>query len=127
MTIPFSSQVDERQLTGSRNQLRDARPTKLTQLLDMQDIVYRDVCDPLTTPTERSQAVRAWDVLEERIRILRGKTKAGSRNISVRESADGAGVSRRLAPARNRQIDPDYLARAAADLARAEALSATKP
>lgn len=44
-----------------------------------------DILNPDLTTGDRCNATRAWDMIEERIRILRGKVKAGSRNISVRE------------------------------------------
>lgn len=115
MTAPFTPN-DPRTRTGKMNQLRDCKPTKLTQLLDMQEVAYRDIMAAETDPHQKAALIRAWDVLEERIRILRGKTKAGSRNISVREVGEGAGkklpVSRTTA---------DYLAQAKAAMATEDA------
>lgn len=44
----------------------------MQQILDMQDILYRDCHDPNVPAGYRAQCARAWDVLEERKRILRG-------------------------------------------------------
>ncbi|MGO8928292.1 MAG: hypothetical protein ACLQU3_15600 [Limisphaerales bacterium] len=41
----------------------------------MQDVLAKDALDPETTPSARAQVARAWEVLEERKRILRMKPK----------------------------------------------------
>jgi hypothetical protein len=61
----------------ARSRRRFGRQTAKTQLLDMQAVLLRCVLDPDTKPSDAAQCARAFDVLEERIRILRGKPLPG--------------------------------------------------
>ena len=54
-------------------------PSKFGQILAAQHVLMHDVHDPEVTPMERAACVRAWDILEDRLRELRGRPKAGSR------------------------------------------------
>lgn len=55
------------------------RKTKaLTQLYAMQDVLNTSVLDPATPIRERAQCACAWERLEERKRILRGRPLPGS-------------------------------------------------
>lgn len=56
-------------------------------VIEMQESVRADILDPLTDKNEKSALIRAWDVLAERLRVLSGQIKAGSRNVSVKEEA----------------------------------------
>jgi hypothetical protein len=47
----------------------------LSQLIDMERILAKDALNPTTKPSARAQVARAWEVLEERKRILRMKPK----------------------------------------------------
>ena len=48
------------------------------QLLDMQDVLYTSALGAETDPSERAACARAWEVLEERKRIMRGRPLPGS-------------------------------------------------
>lgn len=85
MVATFNPLSDEQKSTGRTTQARDAKRNKVRQCLAMQDITRSDILAPETSPMERAALIRAWDVLEDRIRILRGKIKPGNRNVSVRE------------------------------------------
>ena len=61
----------------ARSRRRFGRQTAKTQLLDMQAVLLADVLNPRTKPTDRAQCARAYDVLEERLRILKGKPLPG--------------------------------------------------
>lgn len=50
----------------------------LEQLIEMQRISFLDATNFEHTPTARAQCMRAWEVLEERKRILRSKPLPGS-------------------------------------------------
>lgn len=39
----------------------------------MQRLLMKDIENPMTTPKDRAQLVRAWDALADRKRILRNK------------------------------------------------------
>lgn len=39
----------------------------------MQRLAFADATNPALKPAERSTAMKAWDILENRKRILRGK------------------------------------------------------
>ena len=43
------------------------------QLLAMQDALYTDALRPGTDPADRASCARAWETLEERKRIMRGR------------------------------------------------------
>ena len=54
------------------------RNTPLKQAVAMQAVLYQDIMSPDTRPSDRAQLARAWDTLEERKRVLRGKPLPGS-------------------------------------------------
>ena len=43
--------------------------------LELQAVAVRDCLDPETTPAAKAQLMRAWDALEERKAILKGRGK----------------------------------------------------
>lgn len=43
------------------------------QVFALQDVLYAEVLNPLTPAREKAACARAWDVLEDRKRELRGK------------------------------------------------------
>jgi len=55
--------------------MKPGRRGAVSQILKMQDVLAKDALDPETTPSARAQVARAWEVLEERKRILRMKPK----------------------------------------------------
>ncbi len=61
----------------SRTRRRYGRASARTQLLDMQAKLLADVLNPATKPLERAACARAYEVLEERIRIINGKPLPG--------------------------------------------------
>jgi hypothetical protein len=58
--------------------IKPGRRGALLQLIDMQRFLVADALAPKTTPSARAQVARAWEVLEERKRILRGRPLPGS-------------------------------------------------
>lgn len=57
--------------------------TSLQQLAVLQRIVFEDATLKMQKAADLNQLVRAWDVLEERKRILRGRPLPGSLNQKV--------------------------------------------
>jgi hypothetical protein len=57
--------------------IKPGRRGALSQIIEMQRLLFSDARDPKTTPSARAQVVRAWDSLEERKRIIRGHFKPG--------------------------------------------------
>lgn len=55
--------------------MKPGRRGALSQIIEMQGVLAKDALDPDTTPSARAQVARAWEVLEERKRILRMKPK----------------------------------------------------
>ena len=53
-----------------------ARRSKLLQILEMQEDLKKDMQG--ASPIHKSALISAWDKLEERLRILRGKPLPGS-------------------------------------------------
>lgn len=45
---------------------------------EIQGLVMNDMRNPKTTPAARAQLARAWEAIEERKRILRGRPLPGS-------------------------------------------------
>ena len=43
------------------------------QAVQMQSFLLEDAINPTTKPSDRAQVARAWDVLEDRKRVLKGK------------------------------------------------------
>lgn len=96
--VATATPIHAENLTVDRTtQARDAKRLKVRQLLNAQDVFLRDLNDQNLKPIDRVNAMRAWDIAEERIRILRGKVKPGSRNISVREPHPSELKQRQLA------------------------------
>lgn len=56
----------------------------MRNLLDMQSVLVKDTLDPKTTPAARAQVARAWDVLEERKRLLKMKPKPKDVDVEVK-------------------------------------------
>lgn len=50
----------------------------LRQAIDLQSLVYDTAFSGTAKPAEIAQLARAWDVIEDRKRVLRGKPLPGS-------------------------------------------------
>jgi len=61
---------------GRRRQ-RNGRPKPRSQIIRMQASLLASATDPAVEPHIRAAAARAWDVLEERLRIIDGKPLPG--------------------------------------------------
>jgi uncharacterized membrane-anchored protein len=55
-----------------------------SQIIEMQQLLLADIRNPATKPTDRAQCVRAYDVLEERLRILANKPLPGQLRPDLR-------------------------------------------
>lgn len=75
---PTPEQRTEGGRAGATTNALNAKWSKLRQCLEAQKVIYSDLVSPLTEPKERCNLTRAWDILEERIRILRGKPLPGA-------------------------------------------------
>jgi hypothetical protein len=60
-------------------QMRPGRHRALAQALRMQEVLYLTVLSDEASGQEKAQAARAWEALEERKRILRGRPLPGSK------------------------------------------------
>lgn len=60
-------------------QMRPGRHRALAQALRMQEVLYDQVLSPKGSAADKASAARAWDALEERKRILRGRPLPGSK------------------------------------------------
>jgi hypothetical protein len=58
--------------------IRPGRRNALRQALQLQQRVFDEGIKPGVTPVALAQLARAWDTLEERKRILRGRPLPGS-------------------------------------------------
>jgi hypothetical protein len=72
--------------------MKPGRRGALSQILELQRLLVVDAVNPETTASARAQVARAWEVLEERKRILRGRPLPGSfkpeKEKPTRKSAD---------------------------------------
>lgn len=64
-------------VNGSKR-IRPGRRNSLRQALQLQQRVFEEAVKPGVKPLECAQLVRAWDCLEDRKRVLRGKPLPGS-------------------------------------------------
>lgn len=67
-------------VTGSiagRSRKRKGRQSPRTQIIAMQASLLQAATDPNVPAGYRAQAARAWDTLEERLRIIDGKPLPG--------------------------------------------------
>lgn len=101
---PFQQSTQAGRSKGQASNRALSARSKIAQTLDIQRVVIADINNPATKPSDRAQLVRAYDVLEERLRILRNRVKPGSRNISVREGII-ATTPQRQRPQRNLIVD----------------------
>ena len=58
--------------------------TAFSQAVAIQRVLLADALSPETTASARAQVARAWEVLEERKRILRMKPKPKDVDVSAR-------------------------------------------
>lgn len=58
--------------------IRPGRRLSLRQALELQQLVFDTAFGGTAKPAEIAQLARAWDVLEDRKRVLRGKPLPGS-------------------------------------------------
>ena len=80
--------------------IKPGRRGAVSQILKMQDVLAKDALDPETTPSARAQVARAWEVLEERKRILRMKPKPKDIDVTPKASLSKCPLSgNRLAQA----------------------------
>lgn len=63
---------------------RTHRNAVLTELREMQELVLADCRDPETPAAARAQLMRAYDVLEERKRIIRMQPKPRDVDVGVK-------------------------------------------
>ena len=83
----FGAEVDRQ--SGSDSQNRLSRASKVRQILELQQVLYNTTVDEQTKPLERASCARAWEVLEERLRILRGKPLPGQLQPGERPKRSG--------------------------------------
>lgn len=74
-------------------------PTAHQTAVAVQQLLLADIQNPKTTPTVRAVLVRAWDILEERKRILRGIPSPGQ----LRPDLDPVQLARAVKRHRKRQ------------------------
>jgi hypothetical protein len=78
---------------------KDGRIGAYKQAVGMQKLLIQDMLDPKTKPSVRAGIARAWDVLEERKRILRGNPLPGQ----FRPDLDPVQLAKALKRARSRK------------------------
>jgi hypothetical protein len=61
-----------RELAAKR--IRPGGRSARSELLEMQQLLLKDIRNPKTEPHIRAQCARAYDVLEERLRIISGRS-----------------------------------------------------
>jgi hypothetical protein len=74
--------------------MKPGRRGALSQILQMQGVLAKDALDPKTTPSARAQVARAWEVLEERKRILRMKPKPKDIDVTPKPKSIPMGTFR---------------------------------
>jgi hypothetical protein len=62
---------------GNHPKIEGRKLSKLQQLTEIQRLLLQDIQNMDTKPSDRSSCARAFEVIEERLRIVRGKFKAG--------------------------------------------------
>ncbi len=75
---------------NTSTRLKLGRQMPLRQLVEMQGVLYEVTMDETTKPADKASCSKAWEVLEERKRILRGKLKPGSWTLQPRPSINQA-------------------------------------
>ena len=70
---PRRTLTHEQAVALAKRNPRNGRPSARSQILAMQAALLADVKNENTPCGYRAQCARAWDVLEERLRIIDGK------------------------------------------------------
>lgn len=71
------------------------------QLLDMQDVLYTAALNPDTDASQRAACARAWEVLEERKRIMRGRPLPGSLRPEAKRTKRTRDAASPIAPTKD--------------------------
>jgi hypothetical protein len=80
------------------------RPKPRSQVIRMQASLLLSATDPNVQPHIRAQCARAWDVLEERLRIIDGKPLPGQLRPDLVQAT--ASRSKRLGPPARLKVMP---------------------
>jgi hypothetical protein len=81
---------------------RPRRSTALTQALEIQELMFKDIVNPETKPSIRAGIARAWCDVEECKRVLRGKPLPGQ----LRPDLNPAALLKQLKRARKCDMLP---------------------
>lgn len=72
--------------------------SRKTEIRDIQRLLLEDIKKKSTEPHIRAQCARAYDVLEERLRILSGKPLPGMLRPDIAQEREAKRAGRRKAP-----------------------------
>lgn len=81
---------------GGRNRKGKGRKSPRQQIIELQASLHRDATQEGTRPDHRAACARAWDVLEDRLRVLDGKPLPGQLRPDIeqaRKSRRGVGAT----------------------------------
>jgi hypothetical protein len=77
--LTFAQATSEGRAKGQASNSALSKRSKVAQCLEMQEKLKEDIFDPSTSKSQRALLIKAWDTLEERIRVLKGLPLPGSR------------------------------------------------
>ena len=81
-----------------------ARKSPYQQVVEIQQLLLNDIRNPSTKPADRASCARAFDLLEERKRVLRMKFKPGDVRASDLDPVRLAWTVRRFKKANRRSV-----------------------
>lgn len=68
------------------------------EIIEMQAILLKDIRNAKTSPVQRAQCARAYDVLEERLRILNNKPLPGMLRPDIAQEREAKRAGKRKGP-----------------------------
>ena len=93
VVTPFVKTLSSAQASAlARLRRRPGGRSPRSQLVDMQNVLMAEVLNPATKAADKAACARAFEVLEERIRILNGKPLPGQ----LRPDGNGKPQPKRL-------------------------------
>ena len=89
---------------GHKPKNGQARKSPYQQVIEIQQLLLADIRNPNTKPAARSSCARAFDILEERKRILRMKFRPGDLRAADLDPVKAAWIAKRFRKANAKHL-----------------------
>lgn len=97
-SLPMPTLLPEQAKAMNAKRITKGPRNPRADIIDMQRILIADIRNPKTMPHIRAQCARAYDVLEERLRILNNKPLPGMLRPDIAQEREAKRASKRKGP-----------------------------